>query len=204
MQNALLIFIKNPAIGKVKTRLAKTVGDLNALKIYQYLLDHTMEITYELDRIDKFLYYNEFIPTKDEWPSSMYSKELQTGKDLGEKMLNAFTKVFGENYQKVVLMMPDCPKMSDTLIEKAFKVLDSHDLVLGPTMDGGYYIIGMKKLIPELFINKEYSTPHILEDTIKDINNAGKSYFKLPMLTDVDMEDDLGKLKKMIEPKEGH
>src|ERR1051325_2472156 len=79
MQKALLIFIKNPALGKVKTRLAKTVGSYNALKIYQYLLDHTMEITYNLDTVDKFLFYNEFIPTKDEWPPSIYQKDLQTG-----------------------------------------------------------------------------------------------------------------------------
>src|SRR5437773_6667778 len=117
MQKALLIFIKNPAIGKVKTRLAKTVGKLNALKIYQFLLDHTMEITYELDSVDKFIFYNEFIPTKDEWPPNMYQKDLQSGKGLGEKMKNAFKKAFDENYKKVVLMMPDCPKMSDTLIE---------------------------------------------------------------------------------------
>ena len=132
MQKALLIFIKNPALGKVKTRLAKTVGALNALKIYQFLLDHTMEITFNLDSVDKFLFYNEFIPTKDEWPPNIYQKDIQKGDGLGEKMKNAFQNVFNENYKKVALVMPDCPKMSDTLIDKAFKSLDDHDFVLGP------------------------------------------------------------------------
>jgi rSAM/selenodomain-associated transferase 1 len=198
MQKALLIFIKNPALGKVKTRLAKTVGAQNALKIYQFLLDHTMEITYNLDTIDKFLYYNEFIPTKDEWPPNMYTKELQNGEGLGAKMKNAFKKTFDENYKKVVLMMPDCPKMSDTLIEKAFKTLDTSDYVLGPTNDGGYYLIGMKEFSPNLFDNKEYGTDHGLEDVLAEITRLGKTVFKLPALVDVDMEEDLGTLKKMI------
>ncbi len=198
MQKALLIFIKNPALGKVKTRLAKTVGELNALKIYQYLLYHTMEITFNLDTIDKFLYYNEFIPTKDEWPPNVYQKDLQNGNDLGEKMKNAFKEAFDENYKKVALIMPDCPKMSDTLIEKAFKALDDHDFVLGPTNDGGYYLLGMKEFSPALFANKTYSNEKVLEDTIEEITNLEKTWFKLPELVDVDMEEDLGKLQKMI------
>jgi uncharacterized protein len=198
MRSALLIFIKNPALGKVKTRLAKTIGEYNALKIYQYLLDHTMEITYELDRFDKFVYYNEFIPTKDEWPNVKYQKELQEGANLGEKMSNAFKKVFAEDYRKVVLMMPDCPKMTDTMIEKAFKVLDTHDFVLGPTNDGGYYLIGMKVYSPQIFENMEYSTDHVLSDTIARIEGISKTYFKLPALVDVDQEEDLGPLKKKI------
>jgi len=198
MQKALIIFIKNPTLGKVKTRLAKTVGATNALKIYQFLLYHTMEITYNLDSVDKFLFYDEFIPTKDEWPPSIYQKDLQKGKDLGEKMKNAFQKVFTENYKKAVLVMPDCPKMSDTLIEKAFKSLDDHDFVLGPAKDGGYYLIGMKELLPGIFENKAYSTDKVLEQTTDEIKKLGKSWFKLPVLVDVDMEQDLGKLEKMI------
>jgi uncharacterized protein len=202
MQKALLIFIKNPALGKVKTRLAKTVGPYNALKIYQYLLDHTMEITYELDTVDKFLYYNEFVPTKDEWPPNMYQKDLQEGNGLGEKMKNAFKNAFDENYRKVVLMMPDCPKMSDTLIEKSFKALETSDFVLGPTNDGGYYLIGMKEYSPNVFENKVYGTDKVFDDAVAEITGMGKTYFKMPVLVDVDMEEDLGKLKKMIKEKE--
>ncbi|MGZ5302598.1 MAG: TIGR04282 family arsenosugar biosynthesis glycosyltransferase [Bacteroidia bacterium] len=202
MRNALLIFIKNPALGKVKTRLAKTVGDYNALKIYQYLLDHTMEITYELDKLDKFVYYNEFIPTKDEWPANAYQKALQKGDGLGEKMSNAFKEIFSEDYTKVVLMQPDCPKMTDTMIEKAFKVLDTHDFVIGPTMDGGFYLVGMKEHHPQLFANKTYSTAEIYNETIAEIEKMGKSFFKLPALVDIDMEEDLGKLRKMIKTEE--
>ena len=202
MRNALLIFIKNPALGKVKTRLAKTIGEYNALKIYQFLLDHTMEITYELDKLDRFVFYNEFIPTKDEWPASAYQKELQHGDGLGEKMSNAFKNTFNEDYKKVVLMQPDCPKMTDTMIEKAFKVLDDHDFVIGPTMDGGFYLVGMKEYHPQLFANKTYSTAEIYNETIAEIEKMGKTFFKLPTLVDVDMEEDLGKLRKMIKTEE--
>lgn len=197
MRNALLIFVKNPALGKVKTRLAKTVGDYNALKIYQHLLEHTMEITYDID-MDRFIYYSEFIPTRDEWPSVFYQKELQKGEHLGEKMKNAFSQVFDEGYKKVVLIMPDCPKMTDTIIEKSFKVLDTHDCVIGPTNDDGFYLIGMKGYFPEIFEDKTYETATLYNDTVEHIEKAGKSYFKLPTLVDVDMEEDLGKLRKMI------
>lgn len=201
MQKALLIFIKNPALGKVKTRLAKTVGDVNALKIYQFLLEHTMEITYELDTADKFIYYNEFVPTKDEWPPSIYQKELQKGANLGEKYLNAFTKVFDEAYQKAVIISPDCPKLSDTLLEKAFKMLDNFDVVLGPTEDGNYYLIGMKKLHADLF-DIDYESGHRYEEVMKKVESLGLRAFKLPTLLDVDMEEDLGKLKRMIKVDE--
>lgn len=193
-----MIFIKNPALGKVKTRLAKTVGPYKALKIYQFLLDHTMEITYELDKLDKFVFYNEFIPTRDVWPDRHYQKALQTGKDLAEKMSNAFKMATNEGYAKVVLMMPDCPKMSDTIIEKAFKVLDNHDFVIGPTNDGGFYLIGMKEFQPQVFAGRQYSTERVFQETVAEIEKLNKKYFKLPTLVDVDMEDDLGPLKRQL------
>jgi rSAM/selenodomain-associated transferase 1 len=197
MKSALLIFVKNPSLGKVKTRLAKTIGDKNALKIYQFLLDHTMEITYQLD-MDKFVYYNDYIPTKDEWPEHSYQKELQKGEHLGEKMNNAFHQAFNEDYSKVLLIMPDCPKMSDTLIEKAFKSLDNHDVVIGPTNDDGFYLLGMKKFIPELFKDKTYETATLYKDTISLIEKEGIAYFRSPELVDVDTEEDLGNLKRMV------
>jgi hypothetical protein len=198
MRSALLIFIKNPSLGRVKTRLAQTVGEYNALKIYQYLLDHTMEITYNLN-MDRFIYYDEFIPTKDEWPAGLYQKAMQRGTNLGEKMQSAFQEIFEEDYRKAVLIMPDCPKMTDTLIEKAFKMLDTHDFVVGPTDDGGFYLLGMHAESPELFAGKTYETATLFEDTIKRIEATGKTYFRLPILTDVDKEEDLGRLKKMIQ-----
>lgn len=94
--------------------------------------------------------------------------------------------------------MPDCPKMTDNLIEKAFKNLDTSDFVLGPTNDGGYYLIGMKQYTPTIFENKEYGNDHVIEDTEAAIKQLAKTVFKLPALVDVDMEEDLGKLKKMI------
>lgn len=197
MRTALLIFVKNPALGKVKTRLAKTIGDKNALKIYQFLLDHTNEITFDLD-MEKFVYYSDYIPTKDEWSPMKYQKELQKGAHLGEKMNNAFKQAFDEGNQKVLLIMPDCPKMSDAIIDKAFKSLDNHDVVIGPTNDGGFYAIGMSKYVSQVFDNKTYETATLYEDTVQTIEKANCTYFKMQELVDVDTEEDLGKLKKMI------
>ncbi|MDZ4839849.1 MAG: TIGR04282 family arsenosugar biosynthesis glycosyltransferase [Bacteroidota bacterium] len=203
MLKALLIFIKNPQLGKVKTRLAKTVGDVNALKIYQYLLDHTMEITYELDTTDKFLYYNEFIPTRDEWPPSLYQKELQKGIDLNDKMLNAFTQVIEEeSYSKAILISPDCYLLTDSMLDKAFKMLDTFDVVLGPSNDGGYYLIGMKKVHRELFEEDEQGESTNHAKVMERIKGMGMKVFNMPVLTDVDTEEDLGKLNKMIKVEE--
>ncbi len=114
-------------------------------------------------------------------------------------MNNAFRQGFDEGFHKVLVMMPDCPKMSDTLIEKAFKSLDENDVVIGPTDDKGFYMLGMKKYIPDIFKNKTYETATQYEDTVKTFENLGLKYFNLPVLVDIDMEEDLGKLKKIID-----
>ena len=91
--NALLIFTRNPQLGKVKTRLAKTFGDKKALEVYKDLLLHTMEATKDLD-CDVFVFYDEKIEENDIWSTKIYHKFVQSGKDLGEKMQNAFQKLF--------------------------------------------------------------------------------------------------------------
>lgn len=198
MRSALLIFIKNPVLGKVKTRLAKNIGDQNALKIYQHLLTKTIEVTYELTVCDKYVFYNEFIPTKDDWSDNEYQKELQKGENLGEKMKNAFKQAFDDGYKRVVLIMPDCPKLTDNMIESSYKALNTYDCVIGPTNDGGFYLIGMKEFNPNVFEGKEYSTEQVFNEAVEEFTNTGKSWFKLPVLTDVDYEEDLGDLRKII------
>jgi rSAM/selenodomain-associated transferase 1 len=198
MRSALLIFIKNPALGRVKTRLAKNVGEANALKVYQYLLQHVKEITYDLD-IEKFVYYDEFIPTKDEWHIDQYEKALQKGSHLGEKMSNAFTKAFEEeDFSKVVLIQPDCPKMTDTLLEKAFKMLETNDFVIGQTEDDGVYLLGMRNNDVSIFESFNYENATNYHHTLACLEKTGKSISKLPILKDIDTEEDLGVLKKMI------
>jgi len=97
---ALIIFTRNPEMGKVKTRLAKKIGDLAALKVYRKLLEHTLHITRPLE-VDKFVFYSEQIQENDHWDAATYSKELQNGVDLGERMHHAFELLFKKDIARL-------------------------------------------------------------------------------------------------------
>jgi hypothetical protein len=184
MKEAILIFIKNAELGKVKTRLAATVGNEKALQIYLALLKHTRSIAQQI-AVDRLLFYSSFIDHNDEWPSADFSKHLQTGTDLGQRMINAFQFAF-ENYEKVLIIGSDCASLTSEIIQKAFDLLEQNDFVIGPAMDGGYYLLGMNKFQPEVFQNIEWSTETVLQSTITQIKALSQSYQLLPELSDID------------------
>lgn len=190
MKTALIIFIRNPVPGKVKTRLAKTIGEENALKVYKKLLAHTHHCIKDL-ACDKFIFYADGITINDQWPNELYIKEQQADGNLGEKMADAFNKVFSRDYSKALIIGSDCYDLTPNIIEQAFLALDEKDIVLGPALDGGYYLLGQKKLHPSLFKIKEWSTSAVLQQTITACTNAGLSYEQLQMLSDVDEEKDI-------------
>lgn len=185
---ALLTFIKNPEKGKVKTRLAATVGEDMALKIYLELLRHTKEIASQVPA-QRFVFYSQFIDINDQWSTSDFIKKLQHGEDLGEKMSNAFKEVL-QNSGKAVIIGSDCASLTSSIIKEAFRLLDQSDFVLGPAMDGGYYLLGMKKFHPEVFQDIIWSTENVASDTIQKFDTLGKSYSLLPLLSDIDYEED--------------
>ncbi len=199
MKSALIIFIKNPIKGTVKTRLAKDAGDDKALEIYQKLLAHTRQITSTLVS-DKLLYYSKSLEENDEWTNDIYQKNVQVEGGLGEKMAAAFEDAFEAGYQKALIIGSDCIALSSNLLKKAFEQLETHDFVVGPTFDGGYYLIGMKKLLPTIFNQKKWSTESVFPDTIEDLQKAQKSYFLLPQLNDIDhlkdWQDHLAEIQK--------
>ena len=164
----LIIFVKNPEIGRVKTRLAKTIGDEQALSIYQKLLLYTKEITKGLNA-DKSVYYSEHIDNNDLWDNMLFSKHLQRGDDLGERMQNAFADAFAQGKERVIIIGSDCLELETYMIKEAFAVLENNDVVLGPAKDGGYYMIGMTAFLPTLFEDKNWSTDDLLMDTILDL-----------------------------------
>lgn len=196
--NHLIIFVKNPELGKVKTRLAKTIGDEKALYIYKLLLEQTFQVTLPV-LAEKKLYYSEFVQNMDQFNDLVYEKHIQSGDGLGSKMYHAMKHSFAEWADKVVLIGSDCFELNSGIIEEAFKALEENDYVLGPAKDGGYYLIGMKELNLEVFQNKEWSTENVFLDTLLDIKNQGKSHYLLPTLSDVDVEEDLGDLRGYIE-----
>lgn len=190
--NLLLIFTRNPELGKGKRRLAATVGDEAALDIYKFLLDHTVAITKNL-YAEKEVYYSEEIWENDIWDNQKFCKKLQVGKDLGIRMANAFQEGFQNEYQKIIIIGSDMLDLSQEDLENAFKSLEKNDFVVGPAEDGGYYLLGMKKFMPALFKNKTWGTETVLKDTLADLKNETTAL--LETKNDVDYYEDIKDIK---------
>ena len=189
-QELLMIFVKNPVQGKVKTRLAKTMGVEKAFQIYMELLEHTHKVTKDLS-VDKVVLYSDEIMIGDIWENGNFQKMVQEGSDLGKRMLNAFKNGFQRSYKKVVIIGSDCFDITSEIIMEAFDSIPKNNFVIGPTHDGGYYLIGMTALHVNLFKNKKWSSDEVLHDTLIDIRNMNGSYKLLTELTDIDTEEDL-------------
>ena len=187
-RNLLIIFTRNPELGKVKTRLSKSTGDQVALEIYKFLLNKTNQVTKQVSA-DKIVYYSEKITKHDIWSSNLYKKEVQHGSDLGAKMKNSFQAAFENKYDKVLLIGSDLYDLEPCHIYEAFKKLDTNDVIIGPASDGGYYLIGLKKLHPKIFKNNNWGTSTVREDTLKDLEKV--DVHLLPILNDVDVIEDI-------------
>lgn len=202
-QNKLIIFVKNEKAGNVKTRLAKTVGDEKALEIYRKLLGYTLDQVQPL-KVTKEVCYSRFIKENDLWSEGGYSKELQKGDGLGERMSEAFRRSFEEEgIGKVVIIGSDCAELTTDIIQEAFSRLGDHDVVIGPADDGGYYLLGMSKFIPELFTDISWSTGAVLKQTLKKADMENATCFKLQELHDVDIEADWELVKYKFEWSKG-
>lgn len=189
-QPLLIIFYRNPELGKVKTRLAATLGDAKAFSIYLLLADHTRRITVDL-LIHKAVFYSHHIDIRDGWSEEKYQKHVQSGDDLGDRMMHSFETGFNAGYKSICIIGTDCLELTSTIIEEAFLKLQTHDVVLGPAHDGGYYLMGMNKLYPSLFKNKTWGTPTVLMRTLKDLKTLDLNFWQLCHLNDVDEEKDL-------------
>ena len=186
-ENLLIIFTRNPELGKVKTRLAKSIGNQKALDIYKLLLQKTKEVTQNAT-CDKVVYYSEKITENGIWNSN-FSKELQIGNDLGDKMKNAFENAFKNGYKKAIVIGSDLYDLEPHHIAEAFEKLNSNDAVIGPAQDGGYYLLGLKKNHESIFQNKEWGTSSVRKDTLKDLEKD--SVHLLEELNDVDVVEDI-------------
>ncbi len=190
MKKLLIIFYRNPELGKVKTRLAVTVGDEKALAIYLALANHTRIVTENL-LVDKVVFYSHHVDTEDNWGNEHFNKQAQHGNDLGERMLNAFNFGFLSGYKSICIIGTDCFELTPDILQEAFEKLNACDAVIGPAVDGGYYLLGMKATHSSFFQNKKWSNENVCEETIEDFKKSNLSYEVLPTLTDVDEEKDL-------------
>lgn len=186
----ILVFYKNPVLGRVKTRLAKTIGDEKALAVYHQLASHTKAVVEQLEG-HKRVCYSDYTEPNGLWPSSVFQKYVQRGEHLGDRMHNAFLDAFKDGYNRVGLVGTDIFTLTPLILEKGYRLLLQKEVVIGPALDGGYYYIGMRSPHGRLFQNKAWSTDTVFTDTMDDLSQLELSYGLLPTLNDVDDEEDM-------------
>lgn len=187
-ENLLIVFAKNIVLGKVKTRLAKTVGDTAAFEVYKHLFNITQRESLKAKNCDLHIYYSDVV-INSAWPNT--EKFVQKGNDLGERMMNAFEDGFSKGYKRIIGVGSDLPDLSAEVMQLGLKALETNDTVFGPSEDGGYYLIGMRQSTPCIFQNKPWSTDQLLKITLAELAEKGYSTQQLITLNDVDDIDDL-------------
>jgi len=191
---AVIVFARYPNKGKVKTRLAKEIGEETALKFYKSCAENTFEECKKLksESILLYLYYSD---VKDKtfitkWAGFDFIINPQSGTSLGEKMKNAFDEVLSKGIKKAVIIGSDVPDINTKIIKDSFDILNYADAVIGPSTDGGYYLLGMKKVYDYLFEDIKWSTNSVFAETCNRIIKNKLTYFVLPKLIDIDVKED--------------
>ncbi|MBT8303933.1 MAG: TIGR04282 family arsenosugar biosynthesis glycosyltransferase [Bacteroidia bacterium] len=186
-KDLVIVFVKNIKLGKVKTRLAETIGDRAAIEVYSELVDVTRKAIENVNA-DIRIYFSESLENGD-WQE--YYKAVQKGEDLGERMRNAFEDGLIDGYESIVLIGSDLPEIDQEHITAGLNALNNKEIVFGPAIDGGYYLVGLSSLHDELFKNKPWSQSSLLEVTLKELDDKKISYELLKPLNDIDTYEDL-------------
>jgi rSAM/selenodomain-associated transferase 1 len=190
--NALIILAKYPDPDEVKTRLIGSMPDKKRLELYVYLLDNTVRKLMTVPGVDSFISYS---PRSSERYFSGFGLEVfpQSEGDIGERMFNAINLVLGSSYQRAVLVGVDIPDISDMIVLKAFELLLDCDIVFGPVRDGGYYLVGLKTPIREIFRDVEWSTEKTLKQSMEIASACGYRVALTETLDDIDTIEDVNK-----------
>ena len=184
----VLVFCKNQILGKVKSRLALKIGQKKALLIYSELLNKTASIVNSLSA-EVHVYYSNYIEENDNFNPSKIKKFIQKGNNLGDRIINALNISF-KNFSPIVVIGSDLWNLEISDIEDTFRILKNKNIVIGPSTDGGYYLIGINFLDTKIFENKDWGGESVLNDTIRDIDDK-KNIHLLDEKNDVDTYDDL-------------
>ncbi|GAB4293588.1 MAG: hypothetical protein Kow0098_14560 [Ignavibacteriaceae bacterium] len=193
--DAVIVFAKYPQPGKVKTRLAKDTDNSFALKFYKLCAENTFSVCRKLP--DKNLVRIIFYPDEKyrravmKWGGRKFFISPQNGDSLGERMSSAFRLLFGARFRKVIIIGTDNPALNVDILNNAFQVLDEKDIVIGPSNDGGYYLLGMTKFYQQLFDNIQWSSESVMRRTLVKISDLGLSVGVLNTLTDIDTIEDI-------------
>lgn len=203
--NTLIIFLKYPEPGKVKTRLAKDVGAVKAADIYSNMTSTIIQNVLDPQNYNTAIFYDP--PEKEtEVKNWLGEKELlyfpQEGRSLGDKISNAFREIFSEGSEKTVIIGSDCIDVNAETINNTIELLNYSDIVVGPAEDGGYYLLGASQFNPQIFEDIDWSTDRVLGQTIEKIKENNLKYRLLKTLKDIDTVYDLkDKIKELAELK---
>lgn len=195
MSKGLIIFARAPVPGKVKTRLARDVGEQVATELYGAMLDDVLEMAALLDDVRLLVFWAD--GSYPHFPGIPRLEMFeQSGEDLGQRMANAFRTAFEEGIDACCIIGSDLPDLPLEYVRKAFRMLEENriDAVFGPSSDGGYYLLGMRRLWPELFENVPWSTSLVLETSLKHARASELTVDLLPVWHDIDTIDDLKQL----------
>lgn len=203
MSRCLIVFAKEPVKGTVKTRLGDVLNESQCLGLYKAFLKDTLKTAGEVD-CEKIIMAYQSVNRPSSYLRSIAKGCLfyrQQGKDLGERMINSvqFAKLKGQ--KKIVIIGSDSPALSPAVIDEAFLKLEGTDIVLGPSLDGGFYLIGLKKPEKKLFAGVRWSSKGVLKETLKNARKAQKKVVLLKRHYDVDDRDSLGLLIKELKEK---
>ncbi len=201
-EERLVVFAKVPHLGKVKTRLCPPLTTDQALDLHQALVEDTLHRLLSISRpkLERCLYLSE--PSGDasglEIPSE-WSIRTQEGDHLGTRLESAFREAFDDGIKRLVVLGSDSPTVPLRCLEEAFDILARYDAVLGPSLDGGYYLLGCSKYIPETFHDISWGKPTVLRETANALNRAQRSFTYLIDWYDVDTDEDLMRLREEID-----
>jgi len=193
MKEHLIIFTRYPEPGKTKTRMIPALGEQGAAQLQQQMTEHTLAQVKNVNRplSVEIQFAGGTISQMQNWLGDNWLYTPQSPGDLGQRMTSAFETAFASGMARVVIIGIDCPQLNGTLLQMAFERLQNKDLVLGPALDGGYYLVGLSRSLPELFQGIPWGTSEVFSDTLKIAKPLGVSVSLLPMLSDIDRPEDL-------------
>jgi uncharacterized protein len=190
----IIIFTRYPEAGKTKTRLIPALGTKGAADLHRQMTEHTLTQVKQLQS-NALSFEVRFtggdLQLMQGWLGSDASYQFQGDGDLGQRMARSLLEAFQSGAEKAVLIGTDCPDVSAEILAQALAKLYHYNLVLGPAMDGGYYLVGLQYPIPELFIDIDWGTAKVLQQTVEIAENLNLSFVYLPYLADIDRPEDL-------------
>ena len=194
------MFLKAPVPGRVKTRLMPRLEAEEAAALYRAMAEDLLERLDRLKTVDLLLWVTPAIKLESmrRWLGMHRRLESQRGSDLGARLTASFRTAFREGYERVVIVGSDVPQVTSKNVRTALSLLRKHDVVIGPSPDGGYYLIGLCKPRPELFTAMPWSTSRVLPETLRRFSRLGLTVGRLPRLADLDVPSDARRLWRAL------